>query len=43
MRTRRSLLILAPMLGLLLLAPAASAQTGQPCPSTLNSPALSLV
>jgi hypothetical protein len=41
MRTPPSLLILAPILGLLLLAPAASAQGGQPCPSTLNPPALS--
>src|SRR5262249_10825795 len=40
MRTRRSLPILAPILGLLLLAPAASAQAGQPCPSTLNPPVL---
>jgi hypothetical protein len=41
MRTPPSLLILAPILGLVLLAPAASAQAGQPCPSTLNPPALS--
>jgi hypothetical protein len=40
MRTPPSLLILAPILGLLLLAPAASAQASQPCPSTLNPPAL---
>jgi hypothetical protein len=39
MRTPRSFLILAPILGLLLLAPAASAQAGQPCPSMLNPPA----
>jgi hypothetical protein len=41
MRTPRSLLTLTPVLGALLLAPAASAQAGQPCPSTLNPPALS--
>jgi len=43
MRTRRSLLMMVPVVGLrlVLLAPAASAQAGQPCPSTLNPPALS--
>jgi hypothetical protein len=41
MRIPRALLALAPTLGILLLAPAASAQAAQACPSTLNPPALS--
>ena len=41
MRIHRSLLAVVPVLGLLLFVPAASAQAGQPCPSTLNPPALS--
>jgi hypothetical protein len=41
MCTSRWFLIVAPILGLLLLAPAASAQAGRPCPSTLNPPPLS--
>jgi hypothetical protein len=36
MHAPKTLLALIPMLGLLLLVPAASAQSGQPCPSTLN-------
>lgn len=38
MHLPRSLLLLTPVLGLLMLAPGASAQAGQPCPSTLNPP-----
>lgn len=38
MRILRSLLIITPMLGVLTLVPDASAQSGQPCPSTLNPP-----
>jgi hypothetical protein len=38
MQLRRSILILTPVLGALALAPAASAQAGQPCASTLNPP-----
>jgi hypothetical protein len=38
MRIAKTLLVLSPVLGLLLLAQAASAQSGQPCPSTLNPP-----
>jgi hypothetical protein len=41
MRIPRSLLILTPVLGALMLAPAASAQAGQQCPSTLNPAPLS--
>jgi hypothetical protein len=41
MRTPHSLLVLTPTVALLMLAPAASAQAGQPCPSTLNPPPLS--
>jgi hypothetical protein len=41
MRISQSVRILTPMLGALMLAPAASAQAGQPCPSTLNPPPLS--
>jgi hypothetical protein len=41
MRIPRSIVILTPVLGALMLAPAASAQAGQPCPSTLNPPPLS--
>ena len=41
MRIPRTLFALTPVLGLLLLAPIASAQAGQPCPSTLTPPPLS--
>jgi hypothetical protein len=41
MHIPRSVLALTPVLGALMLAPAASAQAGQPCPPTLNPPVLS--
>jgi hypothetical protein len=41
MRIPRALLAVAPTLGLMLLVPVASAQAGQPCPSSLNPPPLS--
>jgi hypothetical protein len=41
MRIPKTLLALTPILGALLLAPAASAGAGQPCPSNLNPPPLS--
>jgi hypothetical protein len=41
MHIPRTHLALTPVLGLLMLAPGASAQAGQPCRSTLNPPALS--
>jgi hypothetical protein len=41
MRVPKTFLALTPALGLLLLAPAASAGAGQPCSPTLNPPALS--